>query len=168
MPKVSDLTLQPMRHLVGYANLTKVTLAINAASAPTVKTTGTTTYVNGGIYYTKAALAAQSIAIANGYGPYGSNGYVQPVSSTVYYPIALDALGNVYLYQGTYAGQAISGQTWLGDGSVPDISPTLTPIGLIKVATNSSTTFTPGTTALDAAGLTVTYFDLALLPAMNP
>lgn len=40
-------------------------------------------------------------------------------------------------------------------------------IGAILVTTDSSTTFTPGTTALSAAGLTTTYFDLPFVPLMQ-
>lgn len=167
MAKVSDITLQAVRHLVGYYCPTKITLAATGAVA-TISSTGAINFVNGGLFLTKAALAAQSVAIAAGYGPYGSNGYVQPISTTVYYVVALDAAGAVYVYQGTFAGQTIAGQSWIGDGSVPDISPTLTPIGLIKVATNASATFTPGTTLWNAAGITATAYDLASLPATNP
>lgn len=42
-----------------------------------------------------------------------------------------------------------------------------TAVGAIIVETNSSTTFTPGSTDLSAAGLTVTYQDYALVPAIR-
>ncbi|MFA6271318.1 MAG: hypothetical protein WC657_09025 [Candidatus Paceibacterota bacterium] len=41
------------------------------------------------------------------------------------------------------------------------------PIGAVRVDTDSAHTFTPGTTALDAAGITETYYDLMTVP-INP
>ena len=37
-------------------------------------------------------------------------------------------------------------------------------VGYIKVTTNASTTFTPGTTGLGAAGITAAYQDCAVMP----
>ncbi len=52
----------------------------------------------------------------------------------------------------------------VGDGDIPDEPAGYTAIGAIKVVTAAETTFTPGTTLLDAAGITATYFDVAVLP----
>lgn len=41
------------------------------------------------------------------------------------------------------------------------------PFGAVKVVTAAATTFTPGTTALDAAGITETYYNLSTVP-VNP
>jgi hypothetical protein len=41
------------------------------------------------------------------------------------------------------------------------------PIGAVKIAVTTSYNFTAGTTALDAAGVTATYYDLAMIP-VNP
>ena len=51
-----------------------------------------------------------------------------------------------------------------GTGGIPALPAGYCPIGAIKVKTAAATTFTPGTTALDAAGLTVTFTDLSQLP----
>ena len=100
--------------VLGNRCMTKAVLAINAVSAATIKTTGPTSYTISGIYQTaKASLAAQSIAIAAGYGPLiGGAGYVQPVSTSVYYVVSLNAAGTVFVRQGTYVGQPL---TTLGD-----------------------------------------------------
>lgn len=183
MSKLSDLTSAAAR-ILGNMNLSqKAVLAINAASAATVKTTGALVFLVDGIQYTKAALSAQvlsalaaadfvastSQAALNYLQPSGLTGfYVQPASTTVYYVLCVNNAGTVKVVQGTYDGQQLlAGLSAPGKSWVPDIPETWTPIGLIKIVTNSSTTFTPATTALDAAGLTVTFTDLAMLPSAN-
>ncbi|TXH15301.1 MAG: hypothetical protein E6R03_07405 [Hyphomicrobiaceae bacterium] len=137
----------------------KPVLAINAASAATVKTTSAMTLVIGGVMYTKAALAAQ--VLTNAVGPAGLGVYVQPVSTTVYYTIGVNAAGTVKVYQGSYLNQPLGAPTpgVYGDGLVPDVETGYAAIGGIKIVTNGATTFTLGTTALDAAGVTATYAD---------
>jgi len=165
MGKISDAAAsKALKDVLGNVCFSKATLAINAGGAATIKTTGTTTYTVGGIYYTKAALSAQSIAIAANYGPVnGTDGYVQPVSSVVYYVVSLDAAGTVYVRQGSYLNQVLSSQGDLGTGAIPDTLSTQTPIGYFRITTNGATTFTPGTTLLDAAGITAAYTDVALI-----
>lgn len=174
MSRISDITNAAIRSMVGTFNSVKAVLAINAAGAATVKTTNALSYVIDGIQYTKAALAAQAIAITSGLS------YVQPALTTVYYTLGVDAAGNISVTQGSYAGQTLSadptkgigvskmGASWVGDGSVPDVPDGYCPFGLMKVTTAAATTFTPGTTLLDAAGVTVAYYDLALLPSTKP
>jgi hypothetical protein len=173
LAKITDATLY---RLLGFCCLSKITLAINGAGAATVANTGAINYLNDGVFKQKAALSAQSIAIThdqNG-NPVASGvaAYVQPVSTTVYYLLSLTAAGAVQVSQGGYAGQKIdnspAGLVFTSQGGLPELPAGSTPIGLIKVVTNSSTTFTPATTALDAAGLTVTYFDICLMPKVAP
>lgn len=164
----ADISNGPTQGLLSGLCLTKGVLAINAASAATVKTTNALTYSVAGQLYSKAALAAQSIAVTHDARGQASGAYVQPVSTTVFYTVALNAAGTVSVSQGDFAGrdlsQQASGAYVRGDGLVPDAPAGYTPIGVIKVTTNGSTTFTPGTTALDAAGVTVVYADVMSLP----
>lgn len=168
-----------LQKALGNRNLTFAVLAINLAGAATVKTTSAYTYMVDGVLKTKAALAAQSIAVthtAMGVPVAVAAAYVQPVSTTVYYVLALDAAGAVYVVQGTFAGQVVPAvplyhQTFNGVGGVPQVNQlpvNVTPVGIIKIATNASTTFTPATTLLDAAGITATYFDVSVLPTVAP
>lgn len=170
-------TLKDVKHAAlldnGLANRcsTKVTLAINAGSAATVKSTGTISYSVAGVMYSVSALSAQAITAAGT--------YVQPVSTSVYYVATLDAAGTFRTRQSDYAGRLKDAATATGgignaagnmgvrgDGGYPDVPATECVIGMIKVTTDSSHTFTPATTALDAAGLTVTFYDLpGTLPA---
>lgn len=146
MAKLSDATTEAERELTGYCNFTAGGLTINAASAATFKSAAAYSYLNDGIFKAKAALSAQAFTPGHA---------VQPFSTVAYYVVALDAAGAV--------------STTQGFGVVPDVASELTPIGIVKVVTNNNTTFTPGTTALDAAGITASYFDVSVLPAKpNP
>lgn len=152
---------------------TKGVLAINAASAATLKTTNALVYSIAGIMYTKAALAAQVLT-----APSGTPFYVQPANTTVYYVVTLDASGTVVTYQSDYAGKLVNSAPnvgmvnaqavgVVGGGNLPDLPDTVCPIGIVKVVTGA-VTFTPATTAFDAASVTSTYFDLAQYPTSNP
>jgi hypothetical protein len=170
LAQVNDLGL---RRALGDRCYSYATLAINAGGAATIKTTGATSYSVDGIMYTKAALSAQAItvthnllgnAVAGGVGPAA---YVQPASTTVIYLVALNAAGTVAIVQGGYNGLAIttpSGIVRTSRGEAPEVPLGYTPIGYMKVALGA-TTFTPGTTLLDAANVTVTYGNLSVLPA---
>lgn len=182
MASLKEISNGQIRQCFGNSCLIKGVLAINGAGAATVKTTSALSYTVDGVYYNKNALAAQSLApthdaFGGAIGGQNLPSFVQPAGSTVYYLLSLDAAGNVYVSQGTYAGQSLiypdKQRQFAGTGNVP-AEPKATaagvllntcPIGMVKVATGPATTFTPGTTALDAAGLTVTYFDLEYVPS---
>lgn len=153
------------RDLHGYRNLTPAVLAINAASAATFKTTSAYVYVCDGIFKAKTALSAQAFSTGHA---------VQAIGNTQYYTVGLDAAGAVTTYQGpapsVYAINAalINGVAATAVlGTISDVPGGITPVGLIKVTTTSAA-FTPGTTALDAAGITVAYFDISVLPSVSP
>lgn len=148
MAKLSDVFYESLRELIGNICLTACTLAINAASAATFKTTGTTTYIVDGRFKTKAALSAQAFSPLPGTVHTGL-----VIGQTGYYIVGLDATGTV--------------RTFEGIGSLPDVADGFAPIGIIKVVAGSAA-FVPGTTLLDAAGLTVTYTDVAVLPSVAP
>jgi len=170
---LSEIQAQAVRDAIGNRCHSKITLAINAGSAATVKSTGATAYSIGGVFYTKAALSGQAITITHRHDgtPVTANdaAYVQPAETTVVYVLALNASATVAVVQGSYAGQSITysgdlSKVLTGTGGVPKLPAGYVAIGAIKVTTAAATTFTPATTALDAAGLTVTFHDLALLP----
>ena len=127
MSTLADITDVRLRKALGNRCLSYPTLAINAASAATIKTTGTTTYTVDGVIYQKAALSAQAITITH--DQFGRDvstqpslaKYVQPVGTTVYYVIGLNAAGTVCSVQGGYAGQSITynSQPYVSNGGMP-------------------------------------------------
>lgn len=184
MSRLSDIANAAVKNMLGTFNSVKAILAINAGSAATIKTTSAAIIacING-VFYSITSLTAQSIAIASGNGPGGGGGYVQPFSTTVYYTFGVNAAGTFIAVQGTYAGMGVAtvmitaatpiiqqipgqmGASAVGDGSIPDVPAGYCAFGVMKMVTNSSTAFTPGTTALDAAGCTATYYDISVLPS---
>jgi hypothetical protein len=97
-------------------------------------------------FYTNAALLA-AFNLAN------ANLGVMPVSSFVRFYLGLTTAGAASVIASRVATSA-AGAVWN-----PQVSVNLfTLIGSALVATNASTTFTPGTTLLGAAGITTTYF----------
>lgn len=179
MSKLSDLANAALASLLGNVNNSDIaTFAINIGGAATIKTTGAFKYTVNGVKCAKAALAAQSIAVTHDAYGAASTGYVQPAGKTVYLTLGLNAAGGVAVVQGSYAGQkpgfdpAVGvgaaynqGTSFIGNGAVPDVPAGYTAVAVIKVVTAGVATFTPGTTALDAANVTVSYFDVAVLPA---
>lgn len=173
MSDLSKLTASDLLDAIGTRCATKITLAINAASAATVKSTGAIIYTIGGVFYTAAALANKAITVthrADGSAVTAKDAaYVQPAGTTAVYVLALNAAGTLAVVQGSYAGQSITfsadkSKVITGTGAAPSLPAGYCPIGAIKVKTAAGTTFTPATTALDAAGLTVTFTDLSQLP----
>lgn len=176
MSKLSEIVNGAVSSLIGTRNHAKTGLAITTGGGAATFKSGALTFSVNGVYYSANALTAQSMAIAAGNGPFSGAGFVQPASTTVYYSVGIKADGTVLVVQGSYAGQTFNpaanvgigakvGTSIAGDGSVPDLPDGYAPLGVIKIVTDSSHTFTPGTTNLDAAGVTTTYFDVTVLPS---
>lgn len=82
---------------------------------------------------------------------------VQAVSTTKLYALCLDSAGS---------GSIIAGPA---DGlSLPIIPDTKCAVGAIKVVTDATHTFTPATTAHNAAGITTTYANISCLGIALP
>lgn len=162
MSKLNHLGSRAAR-MFGNVCLSRPVLAIGTSKAA-VNTTAAAVFAIDGIIRNKAAMTSE--VLVSGGAPFK----VQPVNTTVYYVLALNAAGTVHCFQGTYAGEEIlspTGMSLRGDGSVPDIPDGYAPFGMIKVVTGSAA-FTPATTLLDAANITFTFYDLMCLPASNP
>lgn len=178
MSALKEVSNSSIRTVLGNSSIVKGVLAINAGGAATVKTTNALTFTIDGIQYTKAALAAQVITVTHdcfGQLVGGNNlpAYVQPTGQTAYYLLCVNAAGAIAVVQGSYAGQVQSyandlSKVLTGNGGLPIEPAGYTAFGLLKVATAGGATFTPGTTLLDAANVTVTYFDLEYVPSVAP
>lgn len=171
---MSDLRSIPagdLRNALGNRCLTKATLNGTGAVA-TVTTTGTNSYTIDGVFYTFAAWTVQSVAVTHsmfGQPVATLASYVQPIGTTVYYVMGINAAGTVCCVQGSYAGQPITtlAGTAVGQGGLPVMPDGYAPIGIIKVVA-ASATFTAGTTLWNAAGITPTFKDVSMLPTVAP
>ncbi len=154
MSKISDVTNQAIKDLIGNMCLTKIALAATGAAA-TVASTGTFTFTNGGHAMNGKLAVTASRAL--------------PTGKTAYFTLGVNASGTVCVSQGDYAGEDLSqffmGTTAVGTGAVPDVPAGYTPIGVIKIVNTSVGNFIAGTTLLDVAGITDTYTDVCVLPA---
>ena len=132
----------------GYASLTSAGLAAGT-NAGTFQTGNALTFTNNGIFYSKNAT--NNVALTAGHAAVGP-------SKACLFGVFINAAGTFSTTQGPIVDA--------GDPCpVPPFpAGSVTLVGLIKVATNSSTTFTPGTTAFGAAGVTSTYLNCMRMP----
>lgn len=121
---------------------TTLTLANTHLSVQSVETDNACAFLMDGHCGTKAATA--DIAVG---------GAVLPVSSFRWYLVTVDGDGNMVTHPG------VDNKAELAD--IPDHT---APIGAFKVVTDATHTFTPGVTALNATGITTTFFDLSCVP----
>jgi len=132
----------------GYVSLTAAGLA-EGTNANTFKTVNTLTFTNNGVFKSKAAT--DNIAFSSGHTAVGP-------SSACLFGVWINASGTVSTSQGPIVAA--------GDPCPVPGAPAanLTLVGLIKVTTDASTTFTPGSTDLGAAGVTDAYSDCMVMP----
>lgn len=152
--------------------LTKVALAATGGATATIASTGTITYAIDGIFYTKSALSAQSIAVSitkpdgsvdNGSFTGATNAVAGTSGSVRVYGIYLNSAGTVSVIPGPvcHAGELAAGIRSL---QWPAPQKGMVCIGGVRVSLTSGTNFVPGTTNLNAAGLTNAYYDTLVLP----
>lgn len=173
MAKLSDISNRAIRELFSCRMVPSagtMVLAKGNGSAAKIDSTNGCDLVIAGRSYALAALNEVVVtALAALQNPVTGQDtfYVQPVSQTVYYTIVANSGGTVYCIQGTYSGQTFTPfKNKLGDGSIPDVAvaDTYCVLGYVKVVTDATHTFTPATTAFDAAGITSTFYDAVALP----
>ena len=132
----------------GYVSLTAAGVA-EGTNANTWKTTNTLTYTSNGVF--KSKNATDNVAFTSGIG-------TVPPSSAALYACWIDGSGN---FSNTRGPVVEAG------APCPVPSPSaanVTLVGLIKITTNGSTTFTPGSTDLSDGGVTDVYYDCSLMP----
>lgn len=142
----------------------------NGTNAGTIKTTVAIPFTVDGRFYSKAitdniALVADSSLVSVYSNGFNTSGAVtgQVGGSTVLYGLYLDTGGNVRFLPGKVANTAR-----LAEGTESlQFPPTIKGkacFGVLRIAVTANTTFTPGTTALDASGVTATYLNLMAIP----
>jgi len=135
------------RQIIGAQCLAAAGLAI-ATDTTQVQNANAVDYVIDGKVYSKAAS-----------DPLGApSGSVQSESTKALYLFTLDSAGSVTVHQSKIVSS--------GDSvAYPELPTGEAPVGAIKVETNGSNTFTPGSTDLNGTGITTTYIDLNRVPA---
>lgn len=171
MGKLTDIQTRALREMLGTRNLSTAGLGVaNGTSSKVDSANAIATIINGAFCAASALNEYVLTAKAALQNPitHQDTFYVQPVSTTVYYVFVIDAADNVYTIQGTYSGQVLASDRGpRGDGSIPRVAvpDTYAVLGAVKVETDSTHTFTPATTGFDAAGITDTWYDWAVLPS---
>ena len=132
----------------GYASLTAAGLT-EGTNAATFKTANTLTYTSNGVF--KSKNATDNLTFSAGHTALAA-------SQACLFGVWINAAGTVSTSQGPIVAA--------GDPCPVPGAPAanLTLVGLIKVTTDASTTFTPGTTDLGAAGITDAYSDCMRMP----
>lgn len=154
---LQDVGHQDIRHLLGNRAYTIGTLAIDGTNTENVQTTGAVVYSIKGILYSKAAVAEIDISALSGLPTTAlADGYTQ------IFGLELDSAGTITV---VYGEQRLTADITAGDKELdwPKASDDdHTMFGAIKVANATGSDFTFGTTGLDTAGITDTYYNLAL------
>lgn len=129
----------------GFVSLTSAALATGTTTG-TFKTTAALTFVNNGVFKSKAIT--DNLTFSTGHTALAAG-------QSCLFAVYIDTSGNVTTTQGPIG---VNGDPC----PVPtQITPNVTLVGLIKVA--ATATFTPNTTAL-GTGNTVTYINCMLMP----
>lgn len=142
-----------LRQMLGNVALNFIRLVIADTTKKAVKYDDFDFTINGTAYEQSAATDA-TLTVLDYYG----DTEVQAVSTTCFYLISVNSSG----VENTVKGKDDE-TTYL-----PALPDTECLIGIIKIVTNSSTTFTIGTTDFDAAGITDTFYDYTHAPVTAP
>ena len=136
---IGDIVTEELRNLLGNRCFLSGELAI-ANTKSKVKIAAAVDYCIDGQIYHKAITDDLFVH---------TDLTVQPANTTRWYALSLDKDGNGLITQGTAT-------------QLPKLASTQCIIGAIKIVTTA--TFTPATTLNDAAGITVTYYNLSCVP----
>ena len=173
---LADIPPSPLRSCLG--NWAVSTGAIAVATAPAkVQIVSTINYVVDGVWGSVGATdnfwtlpATVSIVPAGGSVPsqtvssaFGS--LTDTVASTRYFFLGLTAAGAAVAYMSNPPNTAAASQD---ETILPAFANGVTIVGILKVTVAAGTVFTPGTTLLGAAGVTVTYTNVSMLPVSLP
>lgn len=120
-------------------------LAISS-TVDNIKTTTTINYTVDGVFYSLSPSANINVPALT----------QQAVSTYAKYLVAVNSAGAFSITKGNSSARAAAAE-------LPNLPDGYAPIGYFQVLTNSSTTYTAGTTGLDDAGLTVTYVNIGAM-----
>jgi hypothetical protein len=127
--------------------LTSAGLAIGSTGNKEKVANGACSYAINGIIYTLSANA-NGTALAGG---------AQATGTYCKYLVSVNASGTVTITAGVSASTA-------AEAELPALPSANCPLGYVQIYNNSGSNFIPGTTALDASGITATYVNLMVMP----
>ncbi len=174
MSRLSDVSNQAIREMLGTRGISRTLINLQNGTATfdgVTEPDAIMTFMINGQIFTNADLTNKALATlaALQHPVTGRDGYYsQPVSTTVYYLVVVNAAGTFYTIQGTYAGQVIvgNGAPQVGTGEIPDIAvpATYAPVAVLKVVNGVTAVFIPATTNWDATNVTSSAAPIAVLP----
>lgn len=141
-PSLGDIESATMRAMLGTRCFTSPALVIGSGDASKVKIASTVNYCIDNVMYVKTTAEIAFTDLT-----------VQPIASTRYYLLSLNAAGTGVITTGTAT-------------DLPAVPADNCPIGYVKIITDADSTFTPATTDLDAATTftSVTYVNISQMP----
>lgn len=151
---LEDINIEAMKSIMGtmISNSAKIAIGTTASK---VKTVAAVDFMIDGQLYT---LAATDDFFAH------TDTSVQPVASTRYYMLVVDASGVGYIIAGpSTLTAAVTTQT--NKAACPKVPAGKCLVGILKIVTDATHTFIPGTTLNTAAGITATYYNVAAVPS---
>lgn len=150
---LGDIDIAAVRNLLGNRCFTKAVCAIGG-TVQKARTTATAEYCIDGQMYSKASTDDLFVF---------TDVTVQPISTTCFYALCLDASGSGSIINGTPVLTA-SITAGTDKALIPEIPSTKCCVGAIKVVTDATGTFVPATDGLNDAAVTDTYFNFSCVP----
>jgi hypothetical protein len=149
-------------------NLVSPALAAAAGNINLNIAVGTLAHIINGQFVTRAAAASQAWPVSENSGVYGDPGngaFTGAVGgATRLFGLFMNAAGTLTVKPGPIVNTA---KLAAGEAALhfPQELKDNVCFGAVRIAVTANTTFVPGVTALNAAGVTATYVNLASVPA---
>lgn len=148
---------QYMRHLLGNRVYNNAGVAVHGANFENILTALPVDYSVKGVMYTAAAKAEIDISTLA-----GLPSVALPDAETQYFGFELDTADNVYaVYGETRPNAALADGSQVADWPVAS-GPDRTLFAVLAIDNSTAADFVLGTTLLTVAGLTVSYFNIAI------
>lgn len=159
MPSYADIDHASLRHVIANHAYSKGVLAIDAATQD-IQTSAAVDYSINGVMYQLAIQAAIDVSAAAVMDETGTATTMTAQADLTdrIYLLVLNASATIKVIQGAAVP---TGETCY----CPTVPENYCAFGAVKVKNATGSAFTFGTTGLDTAGITDTYYDLAMAPA---
>lgn len=161
---LNDVSNESLRNLLGNRSFTLGILGIDGTNTENVETQATVQYCINGVLTLNAAITEIDLSAKKPVAQDGTEGVAGAFAALP------DGKSGIYMlvFNGTsnYVGVVVGDYVTTGSAvPYPSTPPGWCPFGAIKVDNASGSNFVLGTTALDASGITDTYYNLSVSPA---